>query len=219
MSGALLALELSPSPCSLAVQAMDGTVHAREFAGERGRALLHEVDTLLEHAGVGRQDLRGILVGVGPGSYTGLRIACTAARMLGYALEIPCGGIGSFEAAIARHARQHDALDQDIHLILDAYRGEYYHGCGRFDGAKVQLSIPPRVIARDDLPDLQQDAIVLCDPRLDEALSAWQPARYFPHAEETLLLGQAMGVHADGSGFDALSLPEPLYLRAAAFRS
>ena len=93
---ALLGLELSPDPCSLALLREDGQLATRQFGGERGRALLHEIDGLMREAGTERAELRGIVVGIGPGSYTGLRIACTAARSLAYALEIPVGGISSF---------------------------------------------------------------------------------------------------------------------------
>lgn len=216
---ALLAFELSPNPCSLAVLTEDGKLHAREFSGERGRALLHELDLLLREADVERSALAGILVGIGPGSYTGLRIACTAARTCSYALDIPCAGLGSFEAAIARHAQQHELWNQEIHVLLDAYRGEVYHGTGIFDGEQVQLTLAPRVIALEKLPSLASNQAILCDARLDEKLADWQPHRYLPHASELLQLARARGVGFDGSGFDALPQPEPLYLRAAAFRS
>ena len=136
---ALLGLELSPDPCSLALLREDGQLATRQFGGERGRALLHEIDGLMREAGTERAELRGIVVGIGPGSYTGLRIACTAARSLAYALEIPVGGISSFDAAIA------EAGEGITHVVLDAYRGEVYHGTGACAQGEVRITQEPRV--------------------------------------------------------------------------
>lgn len=207
---ALLAIELSPEPCSLALDA-DG-VHERSFAGERGRALLAEIDALCRDAGCARAQLRGIVVGLGPGSYTGLRIACTTARTLGFALGIPVGGIGSFEASGTQLADGENA-----HIVVDAYRGEFYHACVARDGADVRLLAPPAVQPLDALQEcVPEDARIFADERMRARLP--RAEAYAPHARGLLQLARARGVRPDGGGFDALADAEPLYLRAAAFR-
>ena len=208
----LLALELSPDPCSLALLREDGQVFTRSFGGERGRALLHEVDALFTDAGLTRDQLTGVIVGIGPGSYTGLRIACTAARTLAFALNIPTAGISSFDAAIdPGHANE-------THVVLDAYRGEVYHGAGRAEQDQVTMTQAPRVCTLDELRPLLADKKVVCDARLSESLADLAPVAYVPTAQRLLQLARARGVTMDGQGFDALEPAEPLYLRAAAFR-
>lgn len=208
----LLALELSPDPCSLALLREDGQLLERQFSGERGRALLHEVDQLFDAAELKREGLAGIIVGIGPGSYTGLRIACTAARTLAYALHVSTGGISSFDAAIAEHA------DRETHVVLDAYRGEVYHGAGIAEQGRVRITQAPRVCTLDSLRDHLEGKRVVCDRRLRDALADFAPLEYAPTASGLLHLARAQGVRFDGAGMDSLQAAEPLYLRAAAFR-
>lgn len=208
----LLALELSPDPCTLALLREDGQLLERRFSGERGRALLHEVDQLFGEAEIDRAALSGIVVGIGPGSYTGLRIACTAARTLAYALKVPTGGISSFDAAIAA------SENTETHVVLDAYRGEVYHGAGMAEQDHVEITQPPRVCKLDTLHAELAGKHVVCDARLRDALAGYAPSDYAPTASGLLRLARAQDVQFDGTGFNRLQSAEPLYLRAAAFR-
>jgi tRNA threonylcarbamoyladenosine biosynthesis protein TsaB len=75
-----------------------------EVIGERrSRALtvLADADELLREAGLAPADLRLIAVGVGPGSFTGLRIGLAAARGLALALDLPVAGVSTLEALAA----------------------------------------------------------------------------------------------------------------------
>lgn len=208
----LLAFELSPDPCTIALAREDGSRFQRSFQGERGRALIHEMDALLHEAEVSREQIRGIVVGIGPGSYTGLRIGCTAARSLSFALGVPCAGVSSFRAAIAA------AGTGLTHVVLDAYRGEVYHGTGQVEAGEVRMLNEARVCQLEDLQSLKDGERVLCDARLMQALAEYAPLAYLPKAEDLLQLALQDGVNYDGLGFDQLDEAEPLYLRAAAFR-
>jgi tRNA threonylcarbamoyladenosine biosynthesis protein TsaB len=208
----LLAFELSPDPCTIALACEDGSRFQRSFQGERGRALIHEMDALLAEAEVASEQIRGIIVGIGPGSYTGLRIGCTAARSLSFAMGIPCAGMSSFRAAIA-------ATRAGLtHVVLDAYRGEVYHGAGQVEHGEVRMLEAARVCQLEDLRTLDNAERVLCDARLMQALADYTPQLYLPKAEHLLQLALHDGVGYDGHGFDQLDEAEPLYLRAAAFR-
>jgi tRNA threonylcarbamoyladenosine biosynthesis protein TsaB len=208
----LLAFELSPDPCTIALAREDGQRFQRSFQGERGRALIHEMDALLTEAELAREQIGGIVVGIGPGSYTGLRIGCTAARSLSFALDIPCAGMSSFRAAIAANKAG------ITHVVLDAYRGEVYHGVGQVEQGEVRMLEEARVCQLEDLRGLNEAEQVLCDARLMQALAAYSPQLYLPTAEHLLQLALQAGVSYDGLGFDRLDEAEPLYLRAAAFR-
>jgi len=208
----LLAFELSPDPCTIALAREDGRRFQRTFQGERGRALIHEMDALLTEAEVAREQIGGIIVGIGPGSYTGLRIGCTAARSLSFALSIPCAGMSSFRAAIAA------TTEGLTHVVLDAYRGEVYHGIGQVEQGEVRMLEEARVCQLEDLQTLHDAERVLCDARLMQALADYSPQPYLPTAEHLLQLALQAGASYDGQGFDQLEEAEPLYLRAAAFR-
>lgn len=108
----LLALETSGPVGSVAL-AVDGTVLARTFLGEpsgHAASLIPAVGQVLDEAGVGRGELTGIVVGSGPGSFTGVRVAAAAAKGLAHALKIPLWPVSSFlGAALTEQALPGDA--------------------------------------------------------------------------------------------------------------
>jgi tRNA threonylcarbamoyladenosine biosynthesis protein TsaB len=92
-----------------------------EVLGERtSRAVtvLEDVDALLRQAGAHTRELEGIAVGIGPGSFTGVRIGLATARGLALALGVPVAGVSTL-AALAAGAP--GALP-----VVDARRGEVF---------------------------------------------------------------------------------------------
>ncbi len=87
-----------------------------------GRNLLPVIRELLVHAGLSPASIDFLAVGVGPGSYTGLRVALTAAKVLAYALDRPFAGFDSLEA-IAWNA---PAEAMRISVVADAQRGDVF---------------------------------------------------------------------------------------------
>ncbi len=96
-------------------------VQGDEVLGERaGRAstVLAEADELLRAAGFRPGDLGRLVVGVGPGSFTGVRIGLAAARGLALALELPVAGVSTLDALAAGAP---GAVP-----VIDARRGEVF---------------------------------------------------------------------------------------------
>ena len=84
--------------------ATSALVDGDEVLGERtSRAvtLLEDVDALLRQAGMQTRDVEGLAVGIGPGSFTGVRIGLATARGLGLALGIPGAGVSTLDALAA----------------------------------------------------------------------------------------------------------------------
>ena len=149
---ALLAIELSGPQATVALRHAGRTLE-HDFTARRGRALVPAVAELLAEAGVERNELRAVLCGTGPGSYTGLRIAAAAAHALGFALGIPAAGVPSLHAAALQ------APDgSPVHLLLDAFRGEVYHAelVPHADGVEERSA--PRVVARGERAEEGRDA-------------------------------------------------------------
>ena len=87
---------------------------------ERLMSLLNE---LLQRASLDWSDVGKIGVCTGPGNFTGIRIAVSAARGLALGLEIPAIGISSFEATLLGYG------DEEL-ALLPANEGFYYVGSG-----------------------------------------------------------------------------------------
>jgi tRNA threonylcarbamoyladenosine biosynthesis protein TsaB len=106
-----------------------------EVLGERtSRAVtvLEDVDALLRQAGAHTRELDGVAVGIGPGSFTGVRIGLATARGLALALGVPVAGVSTLDALAAGAP--------GATPVVDARRGEVF-----------VLQGEPRVLAPDRL--------------------------------------------------------------------
>jgi tRNA threonylcarbamoyladenosine biosynthesis protein TsaB len=150
----LLAFETATEACSVAVW-VDGEVRERfEVAPRRHASLaLPWADALLAEAGVARAQLDAIAVGIGPGAFTGVRLAVALAQGIALGLDrpvLPVSTLAVLAQSAAPQARAKVAA-------IDARMGEVY--LGRFrthdDGTVVAtdtevLVAPGAAIARDD---------------------------------------------------------------------
>ncbi len=96
----ILAFDTSAAHCAAALLSGDRMMAGRQEEMARGQAehLFPLLEALLAEGGLGWSDLSAVAVGVGPGNFTGLRIAVAAARGLALSLEIPAVGVTTFEA-------------------------------------------------------------------------------------------------------------------------
>ena len=95
-----------------------------ELLGERTstpQTLLEDVDALLRQASSRPGELDALVVGTGPGSFTGTRIGLAAARGLGLALGVPGAGVSTLEALRAGGGDR-------AYPVIDARRGEVFVG-------------------------------------------------------------------------------------------
>jgi tRNA threonylcarbamoyladenosine biosynthesis protein TsaB len=110
-------------------------VDDEEVLGERvstPKTLLEDVDALLRQGGAHAGDVEALVVGLGPGSFTGTRIGLATARGLALALGIPAAGVSTLDALAAGAP---GAVP-----VVDARRGEVF-----------VLQGEPKVIAPDEL--------------------------------------------------------------------
>jgi tRNA threonylcarbamoyl adenosine modification protein YeaZ len=168
-----------------------------EVVGERvsrAQTLLEDIDALLRQAGAHPSDVDRLAVGLGPGSFTGVRIGLAVARGLALSLDLPGAGVSTL-AALAAGA-------PGAMPVVDAKRREVF----------TLVDGEPRVLTPQELP-LGQDTLCVGDGAtryrslLEERGAVVPPdgdERHLPHARfHATLAGEPGPV-------DEL---EPLYLR------
>lgn len=118
----IIALETSTEYCSVALW-RDGVVTGRhELVGQKHSEVLMEMlNGVLQDSGCRMQDMDGVAFGKGPGSFTGVRIACGVAQGLALGANLPVIGVCTLEALA-----QASVYDKVI-AALDARMGEIYH--------------------------------------------------------------------------------------------
>jgi len=123
-----------------------------------GRRVAEELHLLLEEGDLGLNEVDRIVVGVGPGGFTGLRIGIATAMGLGQALDRPVLGVCSLETLALGMAPCLDGHEVAVPAI-DARRGEVFTGVYRPAGAgRLVEVIAPRAVAVEDFPALLDEA-------------------------------------------------------------
>jgi tRNA threonylcarbamoyl adenosine modification protein YeaZ len=103
MTGPLLAIDTSGTSAMIALGDADGRLVAerRWPAGYRhGEELLTRIDEMIHTAGVPLPELAGVVVGTGPGAFTGLRVGLATAKALSRGLGIPIVGVATSAALL-----------------------------------------------------------------------------------------------------------------------
>ena len=168
-----------------------------EVLGERvsrAQTLLEDVDALLRQAGAHPTDLDRLAVGLGPGSFTGVRIGLAVARGLALSLDLSGAGVSTLDALAAGAP---DAVP-----VIDAKRREIF----------TVVDGEPRVLAPQDLP-LGAGAVCVGDGALRYRSLLEERGAVVPPDDDERHLPRAR-FHAQLAGepgpVDEL---EPLYLR------
>ena len=199
---AILAIDTATTRVVIATGSPDGIADGAStwVAGHRhGETLLPSIGRFLGEQNIRRSRLTGIVVGTGPGAFTGLRVGIATAKGLAHGLRIPLVGISTAEALIAAAATPDGA---PIVLLVPA---------GPSDRIVVRHGEAPRLLPGGIDPELASGerlvAIDLVDRAPAEALAAGELARAGLGA--ALL---AAGAAALGSGGSALETLVPEYV-------
>ena len=142
----LLAIETATESCSVALLCGERLVTRSEIAPRRhAELLLPMCDEVLAEAGLDRRDLDAIAVGRGPGAFTGVRLAISAAQGIALALDIPVVPVSSL-MALAAQAPDNGA---DVLAVIDARMGEVYAAVYRRSNGNLE-AVGEETVGRAD---------------------------------------------------------------------
>ncbi len=172
------------------------------------------IDALLAQHGLAARGLDGIAFGAGPGSFTGLRIACGVAQGMAFGISVPVAGISTL-LALAAASQAERAV-----CCLDARMGEIYHAAYEKRSGAWHAVHEPGLCKPDAAPELPAGAWTGCGSGF-AAYRAALEGRYAgrlervidhlaPHAREIAVLAAAE--FERGSAVSA-EHAAPLYVR------
>ncbi|MBX2845817.1 MAG: tRNA (adenosine(37)-N6)-threonylcarbamoyltransferase complex dimerization subunit type 1 TsaB [Saprospiraceae bacterium] len=137
-----LAIETSTAPCSVALlQGKDLLEECFiEEAKQTSALLAHRTEELLVRHQIKASTLKRIMVSIGPGSYTGLRVGLSFAKGLAYALSIPIQGVPSLKALSLGYCLEEKDTADFIIPMYNARRENVY--CAIYDKEKNEVMEP-----------------------------------------------------------------------------
>lgn len=211
----VLALETSTEHCSVALW-QDGNITSRcELAGQKHSEVLVEMlDELLRGEDVKLAQMDGIAFGMGPGSFTGVRIACGVAQGLALGADLPVVGVCTLQALAQASGRD------KVIAALDARMAEVYHAAYERRGETWVTVCEPGLCLPQNAPQVAGSGwfgagsgFAAHGTALGERYAgqlAGSDAQAVPQASAIAVL--AASRFAAGQGVDA-ALAMPLYLR------
>ncbi|MEP4377997.1 MAG: tRNA (adenosine(37)-N6)-threonylcarbamoyltransferase complex dimerization subunit type 1 TsaB [Alphaproteobacteria bacterium] len=217
----ILALDAAGNACSAALWT-DGAVGRHRWeAMARGHAeaLMPMARDVV--ADTGFQGLDLIAVSIGPGGYTGLRIAIAAARGLGLALGIPVMGVGSLD--VHRHHARRDGVTGPVAVLLETKRADFYlqmFGADDapltepwvVDAAEAKRQLVAHGAATPGAVTLAGDAVERFVAQVADPLFAGLAAR--TQAADAAIVAALSAIAFAGPGTMDILPPRPMYLRA-----
>jgi tRNA threonylcarbamoyladenosine biosynthesis protein TsaB len=216
----LLAIDTATDLASVALgQPGDKEPLEENLLGARrhAAALIPMVESLLRRAGASLDDVRGIALSDGPGSFTGLRVGAAMAKALVHARRLSLWVAPSLLVRAAGAAQD----NRVVLAISSALRGEVYAAAYRFVAEGIHTVLAPSVRTPDELMMLSVEPDVVVGDATAEILSRvekWTgrpvigPSLGSPHAARLLgLVGRSGGARL----VDSVAQWEPVYGRPA----
>lgn len=215
----LLAIETATDRASVALGIPGADPLEENVAGARrhAAALVPMIQSLLRRAGGSLDDVTGIVLSDGPGSFTGLRVGASVAKALVHARSLPLWVAPSLMVRAAGVAR----ADEMVLAVAGALRGEVYAAAYRFLPERIHTELTPSVRRPDALVhggfrpgvvvgEAPADIIAVLEGWVDRPVIG--PPDGSPHATRLLgLVSRAGGARR----IDAVSEWEPAYGRPA----
>lgn len=222
-----LALEFSSAVRSVAVAKADATSGRSTVLGKasdqtdpKSRPLVL-IERALEAAAIRRDEIECVVVGLGPGSYTGIRSAIAVAQGWQLGRDLRLLGLGSIESIAAQ--AQARGWNGRISVMIDAQRNEFYFAAYEITANERREIQPLRLASLEDVRQLVRNASGHSNETLrpGEAVPRVigpEVTKWFPHGDVIYPDATALAFLAEGrTDFVSGEQLEPIYLRAPSF--
>ena len=210
----ILALEFSSSQRSVAV-ARDGCVltETSETGGRETHAF-GMIEKVLASAKIARGEIECLAVGLGPGSYTGIRVALSIAQGWQLATGVKLLGIGTVECLAAQV--QAEKLFGRVNVVIDAQRGEFYLATFEISAEDVREITPLKIVSAAEVESHASVEEILIGPEVTN----WFPSGkvLFPQAAMLATLAAQRTDFVAGEKLEPIYLRETNFVKAAAQR-
>ena len=159
----IIYIETSTALCSTALS-VDGRIVSERRDSERRHASLTApfVKEMLDEQGLSVKDCDAVCVGMGPGSYTGLRVGVSTAKGLCFGAGIPMIAVGSLDTLVWQAIGRGLLPDGCRHIVpmIDARRMEVYTAVFSVDGSQI-TETEPKVVDAGSFSDILSEGPVL----------------------------------------------------------
>jgi tRNA threonylcarbamoyladenosine biosynthesis protein TsaB len=205
----ILALEFSSAQRSVAIACAGNPKVSAEAVetGAGGTRAFGMIESVLREAGLEREQIEVIVVGLGPGSYTGIRVALSIAQGWQLARGAKLLGVSSIECLVAQ--AQAEKIFGRVKVIIDAQRNEFYLAAYEISSGGWREIEPLRIAALTGIQSRDNAGEIWVGP----AVTRWLPKGkiLFPSAATLARLAVKRSDFVSG---DKLT---PIYLRETNF--
>ena len=203
----ILALEFSSAQRSVAVARGGAVLAEAAETGGRGTNAFGLIEQVLATAGLGRGEIECLAVGLGPGSYTGLRVALAIAQGWQLAAGVKLLGLGSLDCLAAQ--AQAENIFGRVNAVVDAQRGEFYLAAYDVSAGGWNEVAPLKIVPASEVESRAAAGEILTGPDVTRRFAAG--INLFPPAAMLATLA------ARRDHFMAGEKLEPVYLRETNF--
>jgi len=138
------------------------------IAAEHSTRLLEAINFLIVSAGWELKDLTLVASGIGPGSFTGIRIGVATGLGLAQSLGIPFAGVSGLDV-LARRAANQSKIENRIAVLLNARRSQYFFTDYENKNGRIRRLRKPALIDATDVENYIKDAdLITGDLNIDQ---------------------------------------------------
>jgi tRNA threonylcarbamoyladenosine biosynthesis protein TsaB len=201
----ILALEFSSEQRSVALARNEVVLsEAVEKTGRHETNAFRLIEKVLAAAKISRDEIEAIAVGLGPGSYTGIRAAIAMAQGWQLARGVKLLGVGGGECLAAQ--AQAGKIFGRVNVVMDAQRGEFYLAVWQISATRREEILPLKIVAAGEIELIKTQGGICVGPDGGTVL--------FPRAAMVAALATGRSDWVAGEKLEPVYLREPAFVKA-----